>query len=49
MSGYVLGPDADLDLDAIWEFIAAADRESSKLSSLVETRPDWRAFLQRYT
>ena len=36
MSGYVLGSDAELDLDAIWEYIAddnvdAADRWIEKL------------------
>ena len=41
MSGYVLGPDADLDLDAIWEYIAAdniaaADRWIAKLFDAFE-------------
>jgi plasmid stabilization system protein ParE len=42
VSGYVLGPDADLDLDAIWEYIArddidAADRWMGKLFESFET------------
>ena len=41
MSGYVLGPDADFDLDAIWEYIAAdniaaADRWIAKLFDAFE-------------
>jgi len=41
VSGYVLGPDADLDLDAIWEYIAAdniaaADRRIAKLFDAFE-------------
>ena len=29
MTGYVLGKDADLDLDEIWEYIAADDVEAA--------------------
>ena len=29
MTGYVLGKDADLDLDEIWEYIAADDAEAA--------------------
>ena len=29
MTGYVLGEDADLDLDEIWEYIAADDVEAA--------------------
>jgi len=41
VSGYVLGPDADFDLDAIWEYIAAdniaaADRWIAKLFDAFE-------------
>jgi plasmid stabilization system protein ParE len=41
VSGYVLGPDADLDLNAIWEYIAAdniaaADRWIGKLFDAFE-------------
>lgn len=41
MTNYVLGPDADLDLDGIWEYIArdnidAADRWISKLFDAFE-------------
>ena len=41
MTSYVLGPDADLDLDAIWEYIAsdnidAADRWIAKLFDAFE-------------
>ena len=42
MSGYVLGTDVELDLDAIWEYIAAdnidaADRWIDKLFDAFET------------
>ena len=41
MSGFVLGPDVELDLDAIWDFIAednidAADRWMDKLFKAFE-------------
>ena len=41
MSNYILGPDADLDLDDIWEYIAAdsidaADRWIAKLFDAFE-------------
>lgn len=41
MSNYILGPDADLDLDDIWEYIArdnidAADRWIGKLFDALE-------------
>jgi plasmid stabilization system protein ParE len=41
VSGYILGPDADLDLDNIWEYIArdnleAADRWIGKLFDAFE-------------
>lgn len=41
MSRYILGPDADLDLDAIWEYIAkdnidAADRWIARLFDAFE-------------
>ena len=41
MTGYVLGKDADLDLDEIWEYIAAddvdaADRWTGKLFEAFE-------------
>ena len=49
MSGYVLGKDADLDLDEIWEYIAAdnvdaADRWIAKLFDAFEAlalNPGW--------
>ena len=41
MSDYILGPDADLDLDNVWEYIArdnidAADRWIGKLFDAFE-------------
>ena len=41
MNGYVLSADADFDLDAIWEYIAAdnipaADRWAGKLFDIFE-------------
>ena len=42
MSGYILGADADQDLDAIWEYIAkdnvdAADRWIARLFDALES------------